>query len=574
MKRLKAFRELTQNISDIRKPFIMLGVLKVWNLIFGLSPLFLYSLLVDRVLVCKNIDMLLPVVLGYFATYLLLTIGIVVSKYFSNQLTLKYDLRIKNKLLKKYFELSMDVYNKYSIGDVRNRIESDTIAARNFFVDHILEFFYTVIYAVALALILLLYDWRIALISFIFVPITFWVVNFVGRKTKIYGEELWSLQTNYETFLLYNFQNWKDIKTNNLEDVQFNELNSHFKKIKRIWFLNQLFMHIGTTFSYFTRNFITQLFIYFIGGIFVINGYSQVGALLVFINYYGQFFQCVQNVGNSVMNYKNNSVKIEKIIEVLNLNVEERPYCKIDGADIKVENLKYKYEGNQSFILENVSFYLRKGGHLAIVGSSGSGKSTIVKLLTGQIEPQGGSIFIGDINILSVSVESVAEKISVITQEPVLFNMTIKENLLLAKANATDEELVACCQRASIGDFIERLEDKYNTVIGEKGIMLSGGEKQRLSIARAFLQDKDIIIFDESTNALDSEKENDIINGLKFFSNGKTLISIAHRLSTICDCDGVLVLRDGEMIAMDSHQNLYGKNETYDLLFGNQYIHI
>lgn len=572
MKRFETFKALTWDIDSVKKPLITLGFFKVWSLVFAIIPLLLYSFLVNRVLVDKNINELWPVIVGYLTIFMFTTIGIAISKRFSNRLILKYDIRIKNKLLKKYTSLDNDVYSRYSIGDVKSRIENDSIVAENFFTTHILDFIYAIVYAIALAVILLCYDWRIALLSFIFVPIAFLVVNFLGRKTKKAGEKLWILQTKYETFLHSTFQNWKDVKSNNLEDRQFNELNGHYKKIRRIWFLNQFYWHLGLSYSFFTRNFITQLFIYFIGGLFVINGYSQVSALLVFISFYGQFFGYIQNIGDSMMNFKNDSVNMEKVIEILNLEANKRPYKKIDGIDINVDNLKFTYEGNDSFVLDDISFSVNNGEHLAIVGESGSGKSTIAKLLTGQIEPQGGTVRIGGIDIYTVNSESVSEKVSIVVQEPVLFNMTIRENLLLAKADATDAELIECCRRASIYDFIETLQNKLDTIIGEKGVKLSGGQKQRLSIARAFLQDRDIIIFDESTSALDSEKENDIITEVKSLSAGKTMISIAHRLSTILSCDKVMVLKDGAIVAMDTHENLRNRNETYDLLFQNQYI--
>lgn len=572
MKRLDTFKVLTRDIDGINKPLIALGFFKLWNLIFGLIPLFLYSFLVNRVLVDKNMNELWPVIAGYLAVFLFTTIGIAVSKRFSNQLILKYDLRIKNKLLKKYISLDNDVYSKYSIGDVKSRIENDSTAAGNFFTTHILDFIYAVIYAAVLAVILLCYDWRIALLSFVFVPVSLITVNFLGGKTKETGEKLWKLQIKYESFLHSNFQNWKDVKTNNLEDAQLDELNGHYKKIRHIWFLNQLYLHLGITYSFFTKNFITQLFIYFIGGLFVIKGYSEVSVLLVFISFYGQFFGYIESISNSMMNYKNDSVKIGKVIEILNLEAGKRPYKKINGTDLNVENLKFTYEGNESFALDGISFSVSKGEHLAIVGESGSGKSTIAKLLTGQINPQGGTVQIGGMDIYSVNSESVSDKVSIVVQEPVLFNMTIRENLLLAKAGATDAELIECCRRASIYDFIETLQNKLDTIIGEKGVQLSGGQRQRLSIARAFLQDRDIIIFDESTSALDNENENDIITELKSLSSGKTMISIAHRLSTILDCDKVMVLKDGRMVAFDTHQNLYNRNETYDLLFQSQYM--
>lgn len=572
MKRFTIYKTLTQGIGGVTKPLVALGFFKVWSLVFGLIPLFLYSTLVDHVLIGKNINQLWLVIIGYMAAYLFATVGIATSKKFSNQLILKYDLKIKSKLLRKYTSLDSDVYGKYSIGDVKSRIENDSVVTENFFITHIIEFFYTVIYAISLAAILLCYDWRIAFMSFLFVPVAFLVANYLGKKIKQAGEKLWKLQTGYETFLHSIFQNWKDIKINNLEATQFDELNEHFKKIRSIWFLNQLYWHLGLSYSYFQRNFITQLFLYFVGGLFVINGYSQVGTLLVFVNFYGQFFGFIQSIGDSMMQFKNDLVNIEKVIEILNLEVNKRSYKKMDGTDIRVENLCFAYEGNDAFILDGISFSLNKGEHLAIVGESGSGKSTIARLLTGQVEPQRGTISIGGTDIYCVNSESLLEKVSIVMQEPVLFNMTLRENLLLAKADATDDELTYCCCRASIYDFIETLPDKFDTVIGEKGVRLSGGQKQRLSIARAFLLDRDIIIFDESTSSLDSEKENDIVTEIKNLSAGKTMISIAHRLSTILSCDRVMVLKDGVMVAIDTHENLRNQNETYDLLFHNQYI--
>lgn len=569
MKRWVTFKALTKDINGVRKMLIVLAFFKVWSLIFEIAPLFLYSYFVNRVLVNKNIIGLWYVIIAYLTVYLFATIGIAYSKKKSNLMILKYDLKIKNKLLKKYTRLNSTVYN---IGDAKSRIESDSIIAENFFMTHILDFIYASVYSILLAIILLCYDWKIALISFAFIPIAFLTVKFLGDKTKKTGEELWELQTKYENFLHMTFQNWKDIKINNLENAQLDELNNHFEKIRHVWFLNQLYLHIGTTFSFFTKNFITQLFIYFIGGLFVIKGYSQVGTLLIFTRFYGQFFECIQNIGDSMIQFKQDSVNIDKVIEILNLEVDKRPYKKIVGADIAVDNLKFSYSENNLFALNGISFSVNKGEHLAIVGESGSGKSTITKLLTGQITPQGGNVSIGGVDINAINSESIFEKVSIVAQEPVFFNMSIKENLLLAKAYATNEELIDCCCRARIYDFIETLPNKLDTIIGERGVKFSGGQRQRLSIARAFLQDRDILIFDESTSALDSENEGEIIAEIKKSSSEKTMITIAHRISAILSCDKIMVIKDGKLVAIDTHENLRNANETYDLLFGNQYI--
>ena len=568
MKRFETFKDLTKYIGSVKSPLIALSCFKVFSFILGIIPLFLYSFFVNRVLINKNISMIWYIITGYLTVFLLETIIVAWSKKFSNRLLLKYDLKLKNKLLKKYSEIPN---GKYGIGDVRNLIEKDSIIAGNFFIEHILNYLYYIIYAIVLAAILLFYDWRISLISFIFIPVAFSTIDFLGQRTKKTGEELRELQVEYDTFLHDSFQNWKDIKINNLEDAQFDDLNRHYKKIRRIWFINKFYLHIGVTFSFFSKNFITQLFIYIIGGFFAIKGYTQVGTLLVFIKFYGQFFGYIQRISESMMHFNNDSVSIEKVIELINYKIENKPYKKIEGSDIIADELKFLYDSKSAFLLDEVSFMVKRGEHLGIVGESGSGKSTIAKLLTGQIKPEKGNISIGRVDINTVNSRSIFEKIGIVAQEPVFFNMTIRENLLLAKSNVFEQEMIEACTKASIYDFIKTLPDSFDTIIGEKGIKLSGGQKQRLALARVFLQDRDIIIFDESTSALDSEKENDIITELKKLATGKTIISIAHRLSTILDCDMVMVIKDGRIVGLDTHENLRKRNEAYNILFRNQY---
>lgn len=572
MTRVEVFKELSRGNDIAKKPLMILGFLKFIYFVLELMPMFLYSLLVNRVLVDKSFNKLWLVILGYLAIFFVTVIWSVTNKKYTNKLILKYDIWLKNKLLLKYTELDYEEYRQYAIGDVKSRIENDTMIVENFFTKHIIDFIYAIVYVIVVGGILLYYNFRIALISFIFVPINFIIANGLGKKLKQQRENLWQLQTKYESFLHTTFQNWKDIKANNLEEVQYDELNKHLKEIRYTWFFNQIYEHLGLSYSFFSKNLITQFFIYFIGGIFVINGYTKVGTLLVFVNFYGQFFSYIQKIGDSIMNFKNDFVSMEKVIEILNFVCTNYQNKKITGSDIKVENLQFSYKSNDVFLLKGISFHVKKGQHLAIVGESGSGKSTIAKLLTGQIKLKSGSIRIGGVDINTICRENIADKVSIVEQEPVLFNMTIRENLLLAKANATEEEIVDCCRKAGIDDFIETLENKYDTVIGEKGVRLSGGQKQRLSLARAFLQDKDIIILDESTSALDSEKEINIIKEITKLSAGKTLISIAHRLSTILYCDKVFVLKDGEMAAFDTHEKLRGCNKTYDALFESQYI--
>ena len=173
--------------------------------------------------------------------------------------------------------------------------------------------------------------------------------------------------------------------------------------------------------------------------------------------------------------------------------------------------------------------------------------------------------------MITITSDSVGHKIGVIMQEPIFFNLTIRENMQLVKKRATSDELDAACKQANIFDFIQELPEKYETTIGERGIKLSGGQKQRLAIARTILLNPDIIIFDEATSSLDQESEKVILSSIKSFSQNKTIITIAHRLSTILNADRVILMDNGKIVAVDKHENLKDKNELYDILFRKQY---
>lgn len=201
MTRWAAYKALTQGIEGVHKPLLALALFKLWNLVCGLLPLFLYSLLVNRVLVEAHMDVLWPVIAGYLGVFLLTTAGIAVSKRYSNQLLLKYDLRLKRKLLNRVSSLDYEEYSRYSVGDLKSRIEQDSAAAGRFFTVHLLDFSYAVLYAAALAGILVSYDWRIALLSFVFVPVSLLTVNLLGEKTRKAGRSYGGCRTGTNLFI-------------------------------------------------------------------------------------------------------------------------------------------------------------------------------------------------------------------------------------------------------------------------------------------------------------------------------------------------------------------------------------
>ncbi len=569
--RFEIFRKAYSFIKKDRGLYFALSGIKVWNLILSLLGPALYLILINDILIDKNISLLPFVIGGYIGIYLLQTLGIVINKRFYNKLFLKFNLKIKSKILSIYSKLNVKTYEKYNVGDLKNRMDSDIGVVEKFFNAHFLDYFYAIANATVISVILLFMNWILALTSFVMVPLSFWFVKVMGKRAQRVSEKQREMQGEYESFLHGTFQNWKQIKSNNLEKSRNDEFQNYRVKLSKLFVKNQIYWFINRAFIAFKDFFITRMNLYFIGGLLIINGQMDVGLLLAFMNYYGQFFGNISAITDSMLGLKNDVPSINRVFEIIDTEIIVKSQIKNLDDNISVNNLDFRYYDEQQLVLNDITFSVASKEHIAVVGRSGCGKTTLAKLMTGLYEPLSGSIYFGNIDINRISFESIGQKIGIVLQDPPLFNLTIRENLQFARKSATDEELSIVCEKANILEFISSLPDGFDTIIGERGVKLSGGQKQRLSIARTLLQNPDIIIFDEATSSLDSENEKAIVGAINELSKGKTIITIAHRLSTVLGCDRVIVMDSGKIIAIDTHENLRGKNETYDLLFEKQY---
>lgn len=569
--RIDIFKKVYPFIKGERHLYALLGGMKLWALLLSIIGPMLYLVLINRVMIEKQMSLLPLVIMGYIGIYLLQTLGIVINKRIYNKLFVKFNLKIKTQILSIFTKMDVSTYAKYNIGDLKNRIDSDVAVIEKFFNTHILDYFYAIASAVIIAVILLFMNWILALTGLVMVPISFWFVKIMRKRANKVSEQQRKLQGEYESFLHVTFQNWKQIKANNLQESRNEVLQDFRGNLSKLFVKKQIYWYINRAFIAFKDFFITRMNLYFIGGLLIINGRMDVGLLLAFMNYYAQFFNNIASITESLLGLKNDAPSIDRTLEIINIEIHSKPKVKGLGDSISLKKLCFRYQDEQPVVLDNVSFSVNPKEHIAIVGRSGCGKTTLSKLIMGLYEPLSGTICIGDTDINTISFESIGRKIGIVLQNPSLFNLTIRENLQFAKKQASDDELMCVCKKANIYDFIDALPKRFDTIIGERGIKLSGGQKQRLSIARTLLQNPDIIIFDEATNSLDSENEKAIVGAINELSKGKTVITIAHRLSTILDCDRVVIMDSGKVTAIDTHENLRGKNELYDLLFEQQY---
>lgn len=288
-----------------------------------------------------------------------------------------------------------------------------------------------------------------------------------------------------------------------------------------------------------------SLLLYFLGGLFIIWGQISIGALVMFMSYLSSLSANVDSIINSITELKGNKAAFDRLFNVLDVPECNKQSVKFDNYDIEICDINFKYDENLPLVLKNVSFKFEQGKKYLIVGKSGGGKSTLIKLILSMIYPNTGKVKISDIDIDRISQPCLFERIGAVMQENQFLNLSIKENLYIIAPDVTDEEIDKAIALASLDEFINSLPERYDTIIGERGIKLSGGQKQRLAIARMILHKPDIVILDEATSSLDAITETKILSNLNELFMDKTLIVISHKPALQIDFDEKIAVNNG-----------------------------
>ena len=360
----------------------------------------------------------------------------------------------------------------------------------------------------------------------------------------------------------------KSFCTEKEELEKFNKSNSIFKKAREA-----SYKVMGQYFSgMFLLIDILELVVLIVAGYFTYMDYITLGDFTAYLLYVKMFIQPLRKLIKFTEQYQNGMTGFERFMEIINEDIEKESENPVELEDVKgnidIENVSFTYEDDNE-IFKNLSLSIEAGKTIALVGPSGGGKTTLCNLIPRFFEFDEGDIKIDGVSVKDVSLKSLRENIGVVAQDVFLFTGTVKENITIGKTNATDEEIIDACKKASIHDFIMTLPNQYDTYIGERGVKLSGGQKQRISIARIFLKNPPIIILDEATSALDNVTEKEIQKSLEELGKDRTNLVVAHRLSTIKNADEIIVLTENGIEERGTHNELIEKNGVYSKLNKN-----
>ncbi len=545
--------------------------------LLGLIPPMLIRTVLDVAIPRRDVLLLWELVGGMILAALAGGLVSVGQNYLSNLVGQRVMFDLRNQMYAHLQSLSLRFFTETKTGEIMSRVTNDVNGVQQVVTNTLVATVTNLATVASTVFLLFSLNWKLALVSVGVLPFFILPTRRVGKvRQRIAGEtqaRLSDLNTiMQETLSISGILLVKAFVRGRDEVERFRAKNAELMRLSLRqalvgrWF----FMWLGLFGS------VGPAVLYGFGGWLAIRGELSVGTVVAFVALLGRLYGPASMLLNVQVEIYTSLALFRRIFEYLDLppEVRERPDARpletVRGR-IAFEEVSFSYRPGGPRALDRVSFTIEPGQLAALVGPSGAGKTTITYLLPRFYDPTAGRVTIDGVDVRDVTMDSLLRQIGMVTQETFLFHATIRENLLYARPGATQEELEAACRAAHIHEFILSLPDGYETVVGERGYRLSGGEKQRLAIARVILKDPRILILDEATSALDSESERLVQEALERLMAGRTSLVIAHRLSTILKADVILVLDRGHLVEQGTHAELLARGGLYARLYEQQF---
>ncbi len=508
-------------------------------------------------------------ILSFFAVYLgAILIGLLIfyfKAFFCGKLGVTIVHQLRKRLSEHLQKMSLSNFNTRSTGEIVERVMGDTARVRRFFNGAFCSIFNQIFYIVGVVIIMLIMNWKLALLTFVFVPfVLLFTKTFWPKIHRMFGG-LWRKIDGIQNKLQDVLSGIRIVKTYGREKSEIDEFCKANETHAILNYKNERFFAIFYPIITLLFTFSTYVIIY-AGGLDVLKGNMTPGELMQFVAYTGMLLGPLHSMTYLPREIVNMTTSLERIYDILGeepgiKSKEDAIKKEIDG-NVKFEGVVFGYHTHQP-VLDGVSLEVKAGEMIGLVGPSGAGKSTLINLVMRLYDVDEGTVFIDGVDIRDYNTECFHSQIGVVLQETFLFAGSVVDNIRFAKPDATMSEIILAAKAANAHNFICKLPDGYNTYVGEKGHNLSGGEKQRIAIARAILNNPKILILDEATSALDTESEYQVQQALERLRKNRTTFAIAHRLSTLRKADRIAVIDDHKIVEVGTHNELLKNKGIY-----------
>lgn len=560
------------------KQMILIFVFIILSSIMMLLPSVLTGKIIDDGLINRNMKMLVTLILVSLGVTLFANLIRVGESFLNNWIAQHITFDMRNKMYKHLQQMSQKFFTSNNQGDIITRMTSDISGVERVVTSTFTSILSNSITLVVAIIIMFKENWILATVGVLVIPLftiptrwagkTRWELTQDAQECNDEVNGILNETLSVSGQLLVKLFGKEEYEFNRYKNVNQRMINLNIKESMA----GRWFMVIINTFSS-----VGPMLLYLVGGILMMkyNSNLTVGDITVLVALLGKMYGPVNSLLNIQVEWIRSMALFTRIFEYFDMPIEiknkENPITleNVEG-NIEFKNVEFSYNSDRQ-ILKDINFELKSGKSIALVGPSGSGKSTIANLIPRLYDVCNGTITLDGVDVRDLDLAWLRDKIGIVSQETYLFNGTIRENLLYAKPDATDEEIMDACKKANIEDFILSQEKGLDTMVGNRGLKLSGGEKQRLSIARVLLKDPVLLIFDEATASLDSISEKKIQDAINPIIDSRTSILIAHRLSTILAADEILVIKDGVIAERGEHSELVKAGGTYAELYETQF---
>ncbi|HEU5359864.1 MAG TPA: lipid A export permease/ATP-binding protein MsbA [Candidatus Deferrimicrobiaceae bacterium] len=536
---------------------------------------FLVKPALDDIFINKDATRLAIIPLLVLGVYLLKAVFEFAQSYMMRGVGQQVIRDIRDHLYRHMQSLSLSFYMRHPTGVLMSRVTNDVGLMQGAVTEAVTGLIKDVFTALFLVGVVFYRDWQLALIALVAFPLAFWPIARFGRKlrkTSIRTQEVTGSLTSH---LQETISGAKLVKSFGAEEYEVDRFTTRNADLFRLSMkvakvqamtspLSEMFAGIGAA------------AVIFYGGYSVVNGHSTPGNFFSFMTALFMLYEPVKSlsrINNVIQQGIAAAIRVFEVLDTLP-DVEEKPDAPDLPAiakEIEFDHVDFRYAGEGEYILKDIAIRVPLGAMVAVVGSSGAGKTTLVDLLPRFYDPQHGAIRIDGRDIRDVSLASLRSQIGIVSQHTILFNDTVRNNIAYGTPKAPMEKVEEAARRANAHGFIARLPEGYDTVVGEQGLKLSGGERQRVAIARGLLKDAPILILDEATSALDSESESVVQEALEHLMRGRTTFVIAHRLSTVRNADTILVIEEGRIVESGRHEELLRQESRYRSFYLKQF---